>query len=75
MVPTLVEVHVTPLVEPFTVAVNVCICPVVRETVVGEIVTLIVDATRLPTRYVASMATADEEWPTLLNAVVASAPQ
>ena len=48
MVPTLVEVHVTPFVEPVTVAVNVCVCPAVTVALVGDTLTLIAEATRLP---------------------------
>jgi len=73
--PTLVALHVTPFVELTAVAVNVCCCPVVNEVVVGDMVTLMVEETRLPIKYVASNPTALVEWPTLLNAVVAFAPQ
>ena len=48
--PTLVEVHVTPLVEPVTVATKLCCCPAVNVALVGEIDTLMVEATRLPIR-------------------------
>jgi hypothetical protein len=50
MVPTLVELHVTPFVEPVTVAVKVWVCPAVTVAVVGDTVTLIAEATRLPIR-------------------------
>ena len=76
MVPTLVELHVTPLVEPpVTVAVKVWVCPAVTVAVVGDMLTPIAVATRFPIRYVASSFTAFEEWLTLLKAAVASAPQ
>ena len=50
MVPTLVELHVTPCVEPVTVAVKVWVCPVLTVAVVGEMLTLIAEATRFPIR-------------------------
>lgn len=50
IVPTLVEVQVTPFVEPVTVAVKVWVCPAVTVAVVGDTLTLIADATRLPIR-------------------------
>lgn len=50
-VPTLVALHVTPCVEFAAFAVNDCVCPVVSEAVVGLIVTLTAEATRLPMRY------------------------
>jgi hypothetical protein len=50
MVPTLVEVHFTPFVEPVTVAIKLCVCPVATVAVVGDTLTLIAEATRLPTR-------------------------
>jgi hypothetical protein len=75
MVPTLVELHVTPLVEPVTVAVKVWVCPAVTVAVFGDRLTLIAVATRFPIRYFPSSDTADDEWPTLLKALVASAPQ
>lgn len=58
IVPTLVALHLTPCVEFAAMAVNDCVCPVFSEAVVGLIVTLIADVTRLPIRYVASSATA-----------------
>ena len=73
--PTLVALHVTPFVELAAFATNVCCCPAVNEVVVGDIVMLIVVETKLPIRYVASNPTALVVWPTLLNAVVAFAPQ
>jgi hypothetical protein len=48
--PALVALHVTPLVEPETFATNVWVPPGVKVAVVGAIVTLIVEATKLPTR-------------------------
>lgn len=50
MVPTLVEVHVTPFVEPVTVAAKVWVCPAVTVAVVGDMLTLIAEATRFPIR-------------------------
>jgi len=73
--PTLVALHVTPLVELAAFATNVCCPPGASDAVVGDIVTLIAVETKLPIRYVASNPTALLEWPTLLNAVVAFAPQ
>jgi hypothetical protein len=70
-----VAVQVTPWVEPETFATKVRVCPAVNDAVVGDIVTLIAEATRLPIKYVASIETALEECLTLLKAVVASAPQ
>lgn len=76
IVPTLVDVQVTPFVPPVTVAVKLWVCPTVTVAVVGNMETLtVVAATRLPTRYVASSITAWDEWPTPLNAAVASLPQ
>jgi hypothetical protein len=49
-VPTLVAVHLTPMVEFATFATNVCCCPGVRDAVVGDMVTLMLEATRLPIR-------------------------
>jgi len=48
--PTLVALHVTPLVELAAFATNVCCCPGVNDAVVGDIVTLIVVEARLPIR-------------------------
>jgi hypothetical protein len=49
-VPTLVALHVIPLVELETLATNVCCCPAFNVIVVGEIVTAMVGEPRLPTR-------------------------
>ena len=76
MVPTLVELHFTPLmVPPVTVAAKVWVCPAVTVAVVGDMVTLIAEATRFPIRYWACSVSAVDEWLTLLKAAVPSAPQ